>query len=180
MLFGRPEGLARLIFAVVGVGVIATLGVTLASLNKQLEDQERANQETLRASEAIVDVNDQVTTRLEQLTALTGTADEALQEAQALEPLLVELRDAVEPAAATIASGRGGAEISEERLTRIEGIVADIEGRTDALVTEAQAFGAQGRELEAIVRGLVDDVEASLEAARRINEQLPERPVSGS
>ncbi|MFB9729338.1 hypothetical protein [Haloechinothrix salitolerans] len=173
MIFGRRSGPMRFVLAIVVVGVLALLAVTVARLNERLDNQEAANQETLRASQAIVSVNDRVTYRLRQLTELTKNADQALKETKGLEPLLVALQDAVAPAAAAIEKGREGGEASEAQLVKIEAVVNQVEGRTGALVKDAQAFGAQGVELLRIVRALVADIESALAATKRVNDSLP-------
>lgn len=173
MIFGRRSGPVRFVLAVVVVGVLGLLAVTVFRLNARLDHQEVANQETLSASKAIVTVNDRVTARLAQLTDLTKTAGKALNETKGLEPLLVSLQEAVEPAAATIAGGRAGGEASKAQLVKIESIVNDVEGRTSRLVKNAQAFGEQGDTLLGVVRALVNDVRSALAAAERINKALP-------
>ncbi|MET8249565.1 hypothetical protein ABZV31_37510 [Streptomyces sp. NPDC005202] len=160
-------------FAIVALGVVATLAITLSRLNTRLDTQEQANQATLQVSQSIVTVNDRVTKRLKQLDALTGTADKALAETKALAPLLTELQQAVKPVAVAVTAGRAGGELSEAKLSEVESVLTRLRKQTLALVGSAQAFGSQGNELLKIVKSLVDDVAASVEAAKRINKSLP-------
>jgi hypothetical protein len=173
MIFGRPGGPARAILAIVAVGVVVVLGVTVGRLNTRLSNQEAANQHTLTASHAIVDVNDHVTNRLRQLDLLTDTANQALSETKALGPLLDKLHEAVKPAAAAVTIGRTGGEVSEAKLNEIQSILAGVRQNTLSLVSSAQKFGSQGSNLLTVVRGLVSDIQHSVAAAKRINESLP-------
>lgn len=173
MFFGRPHGAVHLILAVVGVGVLGLLSFVVFNLNNRLDNQEKANQDTLIASHAIVDVNDKVTLRLAQLTDLTGTARQAVDETQALGPLLGQLREAVAPAAAMVASGASGAQTSNAQLTTIQGVLNAVRDKVVPLVSSAAAFGEQGKQLVGIVQGLVSDLQGAVDAAKTINKSLP-------
>lgn len=173
MILGRRSGPVKLLLGVVGCAVLALLVVTVFRLNDRLDAQEGVNQQTLGASGSLVDVNDRVTRRLAQLTALTGTADKALQETRALEPRLRDLQAAIRPAADAIATGRAGGETSEQDLTRIRSILVSLQQQVLPIVPSAAAFGDQGKDLLGILRGLNDDLARSVEAARRINDALP-------
>ena len=173
MLFGRPHGPVRVLLGFVALATFATLGISIYRIGDKLEGLAQGAETTLVGSQAIVQVNDKVADRLEQLTALTGTAQLALDETKAITPLLADLQEAVKPAAAQVAAGRSGAEAGEAALRAIEKIVVALETRAAALLSSAEAFGAQETELIAIVTELVADVEAALADARRINEEIP-------
>jgi hypothetical protein len=171
--FGRRGGPVRLVLSVVAVGVLGLLLFVVTNLNQRLDNQQRANESTIAASEGIVAVNDRLTQRLGQLTELTHTAQAALDETSALAPLLTKLRVAIEPAAAMVATGTRGAETSNTQLVTMHAVLDQIRGRVLPLVESAAAFGDQGKELLTIVRGLVADLKASVAAARTINATLP-------
>jgi uncharacterized protein YgbK (DUF1537 family) len=110
---------------------------------------------------------------LAQLTRLTDTAQLALDDTRALQPLLVQLRDATCPAADSIAVARAGGETTHTDLRRIQQIVVQLRQQVLPLVPSAAAFGDQGTQLLDILQGVNDDLETSIDAARRINNALP-------
>lgn len=173
MFFGRPHGVVRMILAIAGVGVLALLSFVVFNLNNRLDNQQRANEQTLAASQALVNVNNDVTERLAQLTALTGSAGQAVRETQGLAPLLVKLREAIAPAAAMVHAGSTGGQTSQAQLTAIEGTLSEVRGTVVPLVTSARAFGEQGQQLVGIVQGLVSDLQTAVHDAKTINQALP-------
>lgn len=173
MFFGRSHGVVRLILAISAIAVLGLLSFVVFNLNARLDAQERANQESLAASQAIVDVNDKITKRLAQLDALADTAEHAVDETEALAPLLVELRDAIAPAATAVSDGTAGAQRSNEQLVTVQGVLNKVRDKVVPLVGSAQAFGEQGKQLVAIVQGVVSDLEGAVVAAKRINDSLP-------
>ncbi len=104
IFFGRRGGPARMVLAIVAVGVLGLLTFVVFNLNTRLDNQQRANVTSIAASQDIVDVNDKVTGQLRQLTELTHTAQTALDATSALGPLLTKLDEAIAPAAAMLAS----------------------------------------------------------------------------
>jgi hypothetical protein len=173
VFFGRPYGVVRMILALAGVGVLALLTFVVLNLNNRLDNQQRANLQTLAASQALVSVNNDVTDRLAQLTALTSNAGQAVHETQSLAPLLVTLREVIAPAAAMIHTGSVGGQVSNAQLTAIEGTLAEVRGTVVPLVSSARAFGGQGQQLVGIVQGLVSDLRAAVSDAETINRALP-------
>jgi hypothetical protein len=173
MFFGRPHGVVRMILAIAGVGVLALLSFVVFNLNGRLDNQQQANEQTLVASQALVNVNNDVTDRLAQLTALTGSAGQAVQETEGLAPLLVKLRQTIAPAAALVHSGSSGGQVSNAQLTAIEGVLEEVRGTVVPLVSSARAFGQQGQQLVGIVQGLVSDLQTAVQDAKQINHALP-------
>lgn len=171
--FGRPGGPARTVLAFIGVGVLGLLSFVVFNLNHRLDNQQAANEQTLAASHDIVHVNDLLTNRLAELTALTHTAQSALDETQALAPLLTGLLNAIAPAAGTVSTATGGAVISNEKLAAMHQLLAGIKAKVVPLVASANAFGGQGRQLLVIVNGLVTDLQGAVAAAISINSSLP-------
>lgn len=171
--FGVRGGPARTVLASIGVAVLGLLTFVVFNLNNRLENQQAANEATLVASGQIVDVNDLLTKRLRELVLLTGTAQDALRETAALGPLLTSLREAIGPAAGTVLVATKGAETSTAKLDTMNEILAAIKEKILPLVRSADAFGGQGRELQKIVDGLVDDLERAVAAAASINNSLP-------
>jgi small-conductance mechanosensitive channel len=173
MIFGRRSGPVKAVLAALALVVQLVLIVTFARLGQGLAAQAATNQESQRNADAAVAVTDRLTTRLAQLTALTDTAQRAVDDTRALQPLLVQLRDATRPAADSIAVARAGGETSRTDLRRIQQIVVQLRERVLPLVPSAAAFGDQGTQLLAILQGVNDDLERSINAARRINNALP-------
>lgn len=173
IFFGRPGGPARMVLSIVAVGVLGLLAFVVFNLNTRLDNQQRANETSITASQAIVDVNDRLTTRLLQLTELTHTAQTALDATSALGPLLVELDEAISPAAQMLASSTDGAQLTNQQLTNIQGILGEVQNTVLPLVDSARVFGDQGRQLLAVVQGLVSDLQGSVAAAQTINQMLP-------
>jgi hypothetical protein len=153
--------------------ILLLLTVTMARLNQKLAVQIQVDDVTLRGADTMVAVTDRLTLRLAQLTRLTGTADHALAETQALQPLLLQLQQAIGPAARAIATGRAGGESSRADLSRIRTIVDQLQRAVLPLVPSARAFGDQGKQLLTILRGVNDDLDRSVEDARRINDAIP-------
>nr|BAA76343.1 orf9 [Rhodococcus sp. CIR2] len=108
IFFGSRGGPARMVLAIVAVGVLGLLTFVVFNLNNRLDNQQRANVTSIAASQGIVDVNDKVTGQLRQLTELTHTAQTALDATAALGPLLIKLDEAIAPAAAMLASKHRG------------------------------------------------------------------------
>lgn len=173
ILFGKPGGPARLAFALVAVGVLGLLSFVVFTLNGRLDNQQQANLTSIAASQGIVDVNDRLTNQLARLTEITHTARTALDATAALNPLLVQLDDAIRPAADMLASSTSGAQVTNEQLTSIQTVMGDVQDAVIPLVSSAEAFGGQGADLLAVVQGLVDDLAGSVEAAKTINQMLP-------
>jgi len=173
VFFGRRGGPARFVLATAALVVVGLLSVVIFNLNHRLDNQERANQTSITASQAIVDVNDTLTEQLSQLTDLTVTARKALDATAALGPLLAELDAAIGPAAELLSSSTSGAQLTNQQLNSIASILERIRGTVVPLVSSAQTFGSQGQELLTLVDGLVDDLNGSVAAARTINQMLP-------
>lgn len=173
MIFGRRSGPVKAVLAAVALVVLLVLIVTFARLGQNLAAQAAINQESRRQAEAAVVVTDRLTARLAQLTRLTDTAQLALDDTRALQPLLVELRDATRPAAGSIAVARAGGQAGYTDLRRIQGIVVQLRERVLPLVPSAAKFGDQGEQLLAILEGINDDLALSIATARRINDALP-------
>ncbi|EKT84354.1 hypothetical protein WSS_A02250 [Rhodococcus opacus M213] len=173
IFFGRRGGPARMVLSIVAVGVLSLLAFVVFNLNTRLDNQQRANETSIAASQAIVDVNDRVTNQLQQLTELTHTAQTALDATTALGPLLTRLDEAITPAAQMLASNTDGAQLTNQQLTNIQGILGEVQNTVVPLVTSAEAFGDQGRHLLTIVQGLVSDLQGSVAAAQTINQMLP-------
>ncbi|GCE44849.1 hypothetical protein Rhow_000475 [Rhodococcus wratislaviensis] len=173
IFFGRRGGPARMVLAIVAVGVLGLLTFVVYNLNHRLDNQQQVNVTSIGVSQDIVDVNDKLTGQLQQLTELTHTAQTALDSAQALGPLLTKLDEAITPAAAMLAQGTSGAQMTNEQLQNIQSILGEVQNTVLPLVSSAEAFGAQGRDLLAIVQGLVSDLEGSVAAAQTINQMLP-------
>lgn len=173
LFFGRPHGPLHMILAVVGVAVLGLLTFVVVNLNNRLDTQQRVNEQTLSASQDLVNVNNDVTERLAQLTALTGSAQQAVNETQDLGPLLVKLREAIAPAAAMVHVGSTGGQTSNAQLTAIEGTLKEVRGTVVPLVASARTFGGQGQQLVGIVQGLVSDLQTAVKDAEEINRSLP-------
>lgn len=173
IFFGRRGGPARMVLSIAAVGVLGLLTFVVFNLNTRLGNQQRANETSIAASAAIVDINDRLTTQLQQLTELTHTAQTALDATAALGPLLVELDEAISPAAQMLAGSTDGAQLTNQQLTNIQSILGDVQNTVVPLVESAQAFGDQGRQLLTIVQGLVSDLQGSVAAAQTINQMLP-------
>jgi hypothetical protein len=173
VIFGRRSGPVKAVLAAVALVVLSVLIVTFARLGQNLAAQAAINQESQRNAEAAVAVTDRLTTRLAQLTRLTDTAQLALDDTRALQPLLVQLRDATRPAADSIAVARAGGETTHTDLRRIQQIVVQLRHQVLPLVPSAAAFGDQGTQLLDILQGVNDDLETSIDAAQRINNALP-------
>lgn len=173
ILFGRPAGPARMVLAVVAVGVLGLLSFVVFNLNNRLDNQQAANVTSIGASQGVVDINDSLTTQLAQLTSVTHTAQEALDATAALEPLLIQLDEAITPAAAMLSSSTDGAVVTNDQLNNIAGILDKVDQAVVPLVASAEAFGGQGGELLVIVQSLVADLAGSVDAAFTINQMLP-------
>jgi hypothetical protein len=171
--FGRPGGPARFFLSIVAVGVIGLLGFVIINLNTRLDNQERANQTSIGASQRIVEVNDKLTLQLQQLTTLTHTAKTALDSTSALGPLLDKLHNAITPAAQRLSSSTNGAKFTNEQLAAIQNVLDEVEHTVTPLVPSAQAFGDQGKQLLATVQGLVKDLQSAVDSAKTINQMLP-------
>ncbi|MFC0454073.1 hypothetical protein [Rhodococcus jostii] len=173
IFFGRRGGPARLVLSIVAVGVLGLLAFVVFNLNTRLDNQQRANETSISASQGIVDVNDRLTNQLHQLTELTRTAQTALDATSALGPLLTKLDEAITPVAQMLASSTDVAQLTNEQLANIQGILGEVQNTVLPLVSSAEAFGDQGRQLLAIVQGLVSDLQGSVAAAQTINQMLP-------
>lgn len=173
MIFGRESGPFKFVLGVLGLLTILVLVVTVARLNTRLATMEEQNLLTLAGARAIATADDPFTMRLHQLTALADTTNQALDETRRLQPLLADLKAAVVPAAAAVATGSAGGVQTNAQLSRVEAVLDQLRDHTLPLVRSADAFGGQGRELLRVVDGLVADLRASTEAAARINAVLP-------
>ncbi|MCQ4118313.1 hypothetical protein [Rhodococcus tibetensis] len=173
VFFGRPGGPARTVLALVAVGVLGLLSVVIFNLNRSLENQQRVNATSVGVSESFLDVNDQLTAELGELTQLTGTAESALDSIRALGPLLARLDHAITPVAASLSSTAQGAQITNEQLAAIAQILGEVHNVILPLVDSAQAFGQQGEDLLAVIEGLIADLQTAVESAATINQMLP-------
>lgn len=173
MFFGRPGGPARTVLASVAVSVLALLSFVIFNLNQSLDDQQRVNATTVDVSQGILDVTDQLTVELGNLTELTGTAQTALDSITALQPILTRLRDVITPVAASLSSSTNGAQVTSEQLGTIAQLLGDVHDAVVPLVDSARAFGDQGKTLLAMIEGLVTDLQAAVASAATINQMLP-------
>lgn len=173
ILFGKPAGPARMVFAIVAVGVLGLLSFVVFNLNNRLDNQQEVNLTSITASEGVVNINDRLTNQLQQLTQVTHTAQQALDATSALEPLLVELDNAISPAAQSLSGSTSGAVMTNDQLNNIKSILGRVQDAVIPLVASADAFGGQGGQLLTIVQGLVDDLAGSVDAAHTINQMLP-------
>ncbi|ABG99977.1 conserved hypothetical protein (plasmid) [Rhodococcus jostii RHA1] len=173
IFFGRRGGPARMVLSIVAVGVLSLLAFVVFNMNVRLDNQRRVNETSIEVSQGIVDVNDRLTSRLQQLTELTHTAQTALDATTALGPILTKLDEALTPAAQMLASTTDGAELTNDQLVNIQGILGEVQNTVLPLVVSAEAFGDQGRQLLVIVQGLVSDLRGSVAAAQTINQMLP-------
>jgi hypothetical protein len=143
------------------------------NLNRSLDNQQRVNTTSVGVSETFLDINDQLTTELGNLTELTSTAESALESIRALGPLLAELHDAITPVAASLSSTAQGAQVTNEQLAVIAQILGEVHNVIIPLVDSAQAFGQQGEALLAMIEGLITDLQTAVESAATINQMLP-------
>ncbi|MFD6160039.1 hypothetical protein ACFWF7_29790 [Nocardia sp. NPDC060256] len=173
IFFGRPGGPARLVLSIVTVGVLGLLIFVMTTLNIRLDHQQRVNETSIGASQRVVDVNDKLTGQLRQLTELTHTAQSALDATTALGPLLARLHNVITPAARQLGSSADGAQHTKAQLTDIHDILGEVQNTIVPLVSSAEGFGDQGKQLLAVLRGLVGDLQASVAAAQTINRMLP-------
>nr|WP_271208854.1 hypothetical protein [Rhodococcus wratislaviensis]GLK33209.1 hypothetical protein GCM10017611_00510 [Rhodococcus wratislaviensis] len=173
VFFGRPGGPARTVLALVAVAVLGLLSIVIFNLNRSLDNQQRVNTTSVGVSETFLDVNDQLTTELGNLTELTSTAESALESIRALGPLLAELHDAITPVAASLSSTAQGAQVTNEQLAVIAQILGEVHNVIIPLVDSAQAFGQQGEALLAMIEGLITDLQTAVESAATINQMLP-------
>lgn len=173
IFFGRRGGPTRMVLAIGAVGFLGLLAFVVFNMNLRLDNQQRVNETSIGVSQGIVDVNDRLTKRLQQLTELTHTAQSALEATEALGPLLTRLDEALTPAAQTLSRTTDGAQLTNQQLTSVQSILGEVENTVLPLVASADAFGNQGQELLDIVRGLVDDLRGSVSSAQTINQMLP-------
>ncbi|WP_327097510.1 hypothetical protein OIE68_01125 [Nocardia vinacea] len=173
MFFGRPGGPARTVLALVAVGVLGLLSFVIFNLNRSLDNQQHVNATSVGVSHSFLDVNDQLTRELGELTKLTGTAQTALDSIKALGPLLAKLHDAITPVAASLSSSAQGAQVTTEQLGDIARILGEVHDVVIPLVDSARTFGDQGKALLAMIEGLVTDLQAAVASAATINQVLP-------
>lgn len=173
VFFGARGGPMRMVWAVVALAVLVLLAFVVFNLNTRLDNQQRANLASVDASGRIVDVNDDVTAELRELTELTVTAQEALEATEALHPQLIELGKAIGPVADLLSENTAGAQVTNAQLTGIQNALTKVQSVIVPLVSSAEKFGDQGRELLATLDGLVEDLRVSVESARTINHMLP-------
>jgi hypothetical protein len=128
-LFGRPGGPARLALAAAALLALLTLAVTMARLDLRLAEMVRANEATVDGACRIAKADDRFTRRLQQLDTVAAGGRATLEQTRALRPLLTELRDALRPTAAAVATGRAGAEHSAEQLARIRKVLTGLRPR---------------------------------------------------
>ncbi|MFI6953396.1 hypothetical protein ACIBJI_07960 [Nocardia sp. NPDC050408] len=171
--FGRPGGPARAAFSLVAVGVLAVLLFVLFGLNHRLDNQYNANRQTLHNSVAVVQVNDKLTSQLEQLTDITASAKGALQATSALTPVLDKLEAAIRPAADLLSSAASNTQLSNQQLTSISSILVQVHDTVLPLAAATEHFGDQGKQLLITVQALVSDLQNAVTAARTINQMLP-------
>ena len=143
------------------------------NLNTRLDNQQRVNVTSISASQSVVQINDKLTNQLQQLTQITHTAQDALTATSALGPLLTKLDGAITPAAEMLSNSTSGAQMTNDQLVDIQSVLGEIQNTVLPLVTSAQAFGDQGKQLLSLVQGLVSDLEGSVAAAQTINQMLP-------
>ncbi|GAB6919830.1 hypothetical protein JCM9803A_02800 [Rhodococcus erythropolis] len=173
MFFGRPGGPTRTVLALAAVGVLGLLSIVIFNLNRSLENQQHVNVTSMNASQSILEVNDQLTTELGEMTQLTGIAQSALDSTRALGGLLTKLHEAITPAAASLTSSAQGTEITTEQLAGIAQILGEVQDVILPLVDSAQTFGDQGQALLASIERLVADLETAVQSATTINQMLP-------
>ncbi|MCZ4587567.1 hypothetical protein O4328_28430 [Rhodococcus opacus] len=173
IFFGRRGGPARMVLSIVAVGVLSLFAFVIFNLNNRLDNQQQVNLTSISASEDIVAVNDKLTGELRQLTELTHTAHSALDATAALGPLLTRLDEAISPAAQMLSSNTAGAQMTNEQLVNIQGILGEVQNTVLPLVSSAQAFGDQGTQLLAVVQALVADLRSSVASVQTINQMLP-------
>lgn len=173
MFFGRPGGPARTVLALVAVGVLGLLSVVIFNLNRSLDKQQRVNATSVGVSQSFLDVNDQLTRDLGDLTRITGTAQTALDSIRALRPLLDKLHDAITPVAASLSSNAQGAQVTSEQLGTIAQLLGQVHDVVVPLVDSARSFGDQGKALLAMIDGLVTDLQKAVASATTINQMLP-------
>ncbi|MEU2007169.1 hypothetical protein ACH47B_38595 [Rhodococcus sp. NPDC019627] len=173
VFFGRPGGPARTVLALIAVAVLGLFSIVIFNLNRSLDSQQRVNASSVGISASFLDVNDQLTAELGELTQLTGTAESALQSIRALGPLLAELHHAITPVAGSLSSTARGAQITNEQLAVIAHILGEVHNVILPLVDSAQAFGQQGEDLLAVIEGLITDLQSAVESAATINQMLP-------
>ncbi|MGQ0482867.1 MAG: hypothetical protein ACT4O0_17810 [Pseudonocardia sp.] len=178
-VFGRPDGPARLALAVGALLVLLIVSVTIARLDARLGAMVDANEATVVGAARIAVADDRFTRRLQQLDAVAANARRARDQTQALAPLLVELRDALRPAATDVATGRAGGERTAVQLAHIRALLQRLRDDTADLATSTSAFTGQGADLLRVLDGLAIDLRASLEAAERIDAALPALPTGG-
>lgn len=171
--FGRVGGPARLVWAVIMLCVLLLLSFVVFTLNGRLDKQQQANLTSVAASGRIDGVNDKVTMQLAQLTDLTHTAQHALDATTKLGPLLTELNAAIGDAAGLLNSSTGGAKLTNDQLTTIEGLMTKVRQTVTPLVSSAAEFGNQGDQLLSTAKGLVADLRSAVASARTINQMLP-------
>lgn len=171
--FGRRGGPVRLVWAVAMLAVLLLLSFVIFTLNGRLDAQQRANLTTVGASGRIVDVNDGVTKQLAQLTDLTKTAQTALDSTRALQPLLADLDTAIGNAAGLLTTSTQGAQITNDQLATISGLLVRVQDAVTPLVNSAGKFGDQGKQLLTTAEGLVSDLNSAVDSARTINQMLP-------
>nr|BAF48512.1 hypothetical protein [Rhodococcus erythropolis] len=171
--FGRPGGPARMVLSIVAVAVLSVFAFVIFNLNTRLENQQRANETSVVGSQNIVAINDKLTNQLQQLTELTHTARNALDATAALGPLLTKLDEAITPAAAMLASNSAGAQMTNDQLTNIQSILGQVQDTIVPLVSSADSFGDQGKQLLATVQSLVSDLQISVASVQTINQMLP-------
>ncbi len=162
-----------MIFAMIAVGVLVLLSFVIFTLNGRLDNQREANEASIEGSARIVDINDRLTVQLRELTALTESAQGALDATAALGPALQQLDQAISPAADTLAANTRGAQLTNEQLLTIQSALDEVQNNVLPLVTSAEAFGDQGVQLLNLVNGLVADLESSVSSAQTINQMLP-------
>jgi hypothetical protein len=173
MFFGRPGGPARTVLALVAVGVLGLLSVVIFNLNGSLDDQQRVNATSVGVSQSFLDVNDQLTDELGDLTKLTGAVQTALDSIKGLQPILGKLHDAIAPVAASLSSTAQGAQLTADQLGTIAQLLGQVHDVVAPLVESAKTFGDQGKALLAMVDGLVADLQATIASVATINQMLP-------
>ncbi|WCT06037.1 hypothetical protein [Rhodococcus qingshengii] len=171
--FGRRGGPVRMVLALIVVGLLATLSFVIFNLNARLDNQYRANVESIDRSARIVEVNDQLTLQLQQLTSLTSNAQKAVDATAALSAPLRALGEAIGPAADLLADNTDGAQLTADQLSAIKTELDQVQQQVNILRTSAQTFGQQGTQLLSLISGLIEDLKSSVSSAQTINQMLP-------
>lgn len=178
-VFGQPGGPVRFALGLAALLALITLTTTIGRLDLRLTTLVGLNDDTAKGAHQIAAADDHMTRRLQQLTVLAAGAHDTLDQTRALEPILTDLRAAIEPTAAAVTVGRAGGERSLARLTRIRDILQRLNTSTRDLARSASVFDRQGTDLLGILDGVDRNLSASVDAAERIDRSLPLPALGG-